>query len=102
MRGGARVGAGRKGPNDNPFRKALVKFMDQPEVRDSFFRALKYHIDRNDKDILKWVGDQRAGKATQSVELDGSVDQVIYDTGIFTDDQLRKALERRRGSRGAR
>lgn len=94
--GGARPGSGRpKGGHNNPFRKKLNAFLKDPEVEKEYFDGLRWHLKEKDKDIIKWLGDQGAGKARQDIEVSGELDQNVYDTGTFTDAQLRKALGRR-------
>lgn len=96
--GGARKGSGRKvGSVTSPFRKKLMEFLADPSVEKDFFEGLRGLVAQKDRETLKWLGDQGAGRARQAIDLTN--DGEPFEDYALTDDQLRRALARKHADR---
>lgn len=66
--GGAREGAGRKPRLQYEARELFNEEIDKDWVY--LATLVRYHIRKGDKDLLKWVIEQRIGKAPQSLNIE--------------------------------
>lgn len=67
--GGAREGAGRK-PGANKFREALEAAFTEDRLEEMIRQTLE-HVQKGDKEMLKYLWDQLAGKAAQTTRIEG-------------------------------
>jgi hypothetical protein len=65
--GGARTGAGRKPKLQYEVRELFNLAID--DYWEDIIKVLHYHIRRGDKEVMKWVIEQRVGKAPQTLDV---------------------------------
>lgn len=86
--GGFREGSGRKPKLQYEMRELFNTFVD--EEWENVMKVLKYQILRGDKEVMKWVIEQRIGRTPQMVGLSSggslTVESVSSDTKIDIDE----------------
>ena len=73
--GGVRPGSGRKPKLQYEARELFYSAID--EEWENIIKVLRYHVRRGNKDVMKWLIEQRIGKAPQSVDI--SSKNVVID-----------------------
>jgi hypothetical protein len=65
--GGVRIGAGRKPKLQYEVRELFNLTVD--EEWENISKVLRYYIRKGDKEIVKWIVEQRIGKAPQNLDI---------------------------------
>ena len=81
--GGSRPGAGRKPRLQYEVRDLFNFAID--EEWDNILKVVRYHVRKGDKDVTKWLIEQRIGKAPQTLDVTAKA-AILSVTSEISDD----------------